>query len=105
VAVERVVSGAMGAAKDGAGEKLKKLERACKQFEGIFLSQLWKEMLASSRRIGGGERKRPFGPLEDTAVEMASEALSEAGGVGLWRVLYEQMKGAVKAEGDGDGRG
>lgn len=86
-------------------EKLKKLERACKQFEGIFLAQLWKEMMASSRRIGGEERKRPFGPLEDTSVEMASEALSEAGGVGLWRVLYEQMKGAVSSEGDDGGRG
>ncbi|MCX7829088.1 MAG: hypothetical protein N2315_07800 [Thermanaerothrix sp.] len=105
MAVDRVVSGGSALSQGVAEEKLRKLERACKQFEGIFLSQLWKEMLASSRRIGGEDRKRPFGPLEDTAVEMASEALSEAGGVGLWRVLYEQMKGAVKAEGEGDGRG
>ena len=28
----------------------------------------------------------------DTAVEMASQSLSEGGGVGLWRVLYDQLQ-------------
>lgn len=100
--VDRVSSGSGVARSPEVEEKLKRLERACKQFEGILLSQLWKDMMTSSRRIGGEEMKRPFGPLEDTAVEMASEALSESGGVGLWRVLYEQMRGAVEGS---DGKG
>lgn len=48
-------------------------------------------MLKSSRTIGGEERKREYGPLEDTVVEMVSEHLSENQGVGLWKVLYEQL--------------
>ena len=79
--------------------KEKQLEKACKQFEGIFLASLWKEMLASARKIGGEDRKRPFGPMEDTAVEMASEALSEAEGVGLWNVLYDQLQGSLGSSG------
>ena len=78
--------------------KEKQLEKACKQFEGVFLASLWKEMMASARRLGGEDRKRPFGPMEDTAVEMASEALSEAEGVGLWKVLYDQLQGSLSAE-------
>ncbi len=78
--------------------KEKQLEKACKQFEGVFLASLWKEMMASARRLGGEDRKRPFGPMEDTAVEMASEALSEAEGVGLWKVLYDQLQESLSAE-------
>ena len=84
---------------EGLVRKQKQLEKACKQFEGIFLASLWKEMLASARKIGGEDRKRPFGPMEDTAVEMASEALSEAEGVGLWKVLYDQLQGSLSSSG------
>lgn len=69
----------------------KALETACRQFEGTIFSKLWKDMLKSSRTIGGEERKREYGPLEDTVVEMVSEHLSENQGVGLWKVLYEQL--------------
>lgn len=85
--------------------KEKQLEKACKQFEGVFLASLWKEMMASARRLGGEDRKRPFGPMEDTAVEMASEALSEAEGVGLWKVLYDQLQGSLSAEVSAGGKG
>ena len=67
------------------------LKEACQQFEGILLSMLWKDMMRTARELGN-DTKRPFGPLEDTAVEMASHSLSEGGGVGLWRVLYDQLQ-------------
>lgn len=69
----------------------KALETACKQFEGTMFSKLWKDMLKSSRTIGGEEKKREYGPLEDTVVEMVSEHLSENRGIGVWKVLYDQL--------------
>ncbi|MDR3255740.1 MAG: hypothetical protein LBT31_09250 [Synergistaceae bacterium] len=67
------------------------LETACKQFEGTMFSKLWKDMLKSARNPFGEEEKREFGPLEDTVVEMVSEHLSESQGVGVWKVLYDQL--------------
>ncbi len=67
------------------------LKEACQQFEGILLSMLWKDMMRTAREMGN-DTKRPFGPLEDTAVEMASQSLSEGGGVGLWKMLYDQLQ-------------
>ena len=71
----------------------KKLEETCRQFEGIMFAKLWKDMLKSARNFGEAqEKKREYGPLEDTVVEMVSEHLSESqGGVGVWKVLYDQL--------------
>jgi len=44
---------------------------------------------------GEGE-KAPFGALEETAMEMTAEALSEQGGIGLWEVLYESLEDNAK---------
>lgn len=67
------------------------LEETCKQFEGTMFSKLWKDMLKSARAIGGKEEKREYGVLEDTVVEMVSEHLSQQQGVGVWKVLYDQL--------------
>lgn len=74
----------------------KALETACKQFEGTMFSKIWKDMLASSRNIGGEEKKRIFAPLEDTTVEMVSEHLSESQGIGVWQVLYDNLHSQLK---------
>lgn len=67
-----------------------KLEKACRDFEGIFLADLWKTMMKSARAFGA-EDKRTYAILEDVAVEMSSESLSEGEGVGLWKILYSQL--------------
>ena len=69
-----------------------KLKEACQQFESILLAELWKKMNANARSIGGrSESERPFGPLEDLALEMSAEQLAKDGGTGMWRVLYDQL--------------
>jgi hypothetical protein len=67
------------------------LEETCKQFEGQMFGKIWKDMMKSARTIGGEERKREYGPLEDTIVEMVSENLSQSQGIGVWKVLYETL--------------
>ncbi len=69
-----------------------KLKEACQQFESILLAELWKKMNANARSIGGrSDSDRPFGPLEDLAVEMSAEQLAKEGGAGMWRMLYDQL--------------
>ena len=69
----------------------KALEETCKQFEGIFLATMWKDMMKSAKSFGGEEKKNAFAPMEDLAMEMVSEHLSESQGVGMWKVLYDQL--------------
>jgi Rod binding domain-containing protein len=71
--------------------KERALEETCKQFEGQMFGKVWKDMMKSARTIGGEERKREYGPLEDTIVEMVSENLSQSQGIGVWKVLYEAL--------------
>jgi Rod binding domain-containing protein len=69
----------------------KALETACKQFEGTMFSKLWKDMIKTAKSPLGPEKKSEFAPLEDTVVEMVSEHLSVSRGVGVWKVLYDQL--------------
>lgn len=68
------------------------LKKACVDFEAIFLAQIWKKMASQAREIGGKkDGDRPFGPMEDLALEMSSEVLAGQDGNGLWRVLYDSL--------------
>jgi Rod binding domain-containing protein len=71
--------------------KERSLEESCKQFEGQVFGKLWKDMMKSARTRGGEERKREYAALEDTVVEMVSEHLSESQGIGVWKVLYDNL--------------
>jgi len=67
------------------------LKNSCQEFEGILLGMIWKNMFAHARTLDGEEEERPFGIMEDLAVEMAADSISKAGGVGLWKMLYAQL--------------
>lgn len=70
----------------------RELERTCKQFEGTMFSKIWKDMMKSARNLfEQDEKKRLYGALEDTTVEMVSEHLSESQGIGVWKVLYDSL--------------
>lgn len=74
----------------------KALETACKQFEGVMFSKLWKDMIKTARNpLSLEEKKREYGPLEDTVMEMVSEHLSESRGIGVWQVLYDELHARI----------
>ncbi|HOO62987.1 MAG TPA: hypothetical protein PK364_03585 [Synergistaceae bacterium] len=74
------------------------LRNSCQEFEGILLGMIWKSMLAHARTLDGKEDERPFGIMEDMAVEMAADSVSKAGGVGLWKMLYAQLAETLPQE-------
>ena len=75
------------------------LKESCQQFESIFVAEIWKKMGSLSRKISGKEdRDRPFAQMEDLALEMSAEELSKSGGVGLWKMLYEELLPQLEAD-------
>lgn len=77
-----------------------KLEETCKEFEGIMLANLWKQMMKSAKDSGKTEEEKRerniYQPLEDLSMEMAATSLSQqSGGAGMWKVLYESLHKSI----------
>lgn len=88
------VTGALPGNVEKSSKDKQKLKKACQDFEAILVGKLMKESMAGARKISKGaeaEDSRPFGPLEDLTVEMVAEEICESGGVGLWKMLYDQV--------------
>ena len=80
-------------------EKAKQLKESCQQFESILWSKLWKDMRNSAMSISGSDKNRPYQQMEELSLEMASDDLvSQSGGAGLWKMLYDSMIGKVAAD-------
>jgi flagellar protein FlgJ len=72
-----------------------KLKDACKQFESLFLYQMLQKMrdtVPTGGFIGDSQGEKIFRSLLDE--EMTKE-MSNAGGLGLAEMLYQQMKPAA----------
>ena len=80
-------------------DEAKKLKESCQQFESILWSKLWKDMRNSAMSISGADKERPYRQMEELSLEMASDDLvSQSGGAGLWKMLYDSMIGKVAAD-------
>jgi len=75
------------------GEKDRKLRKACADFEAIFITYIFQTMRKAVPESGYMGKM----PGKDTYTMMMDHKLSEdlarkGGGIGLQKVLYEQMK-------------
>ena len=73
------------------GEALSKLRRVCGEFEGFFLAYLMRIMRRASLRsdfLSGG---LPMDIFMDQFFSAIGKRLGEAGGIGIGRMLYEQL--------------
>jgi Rod binding domain-containing protein len=80
--------GGMGAGKVDE----KRLEKACQEFESLFIHQMMKTMRQTVPRtgfMGEGKERNIFQALFD---EEISKAISKRGGMGLGKMLYQQMQ-------------
>lgn len=75
-----------GVSKDEAPRKQEDLElmKACRQFEGIFLSMLFRAMMKTT----GAKDQGPYGTIAEQAF---GQKMAEAGGIGLAKVLFNSL--------------
>ena len=91
---------ARGASAGGEGNQ--ELRRACREFEGIFIGMLMKEMGESVKGTGlfGNELSGEI--YSDMFTSGMADAIARGGGFGLSDMLYESLVGKVRSsEGGG----
>jgi len=83
-------------------DEREKLKRATQEFEALFLAYLLREMRAG---LGKGGIP-PMGFAEEVYRDLldgeVARAVAKAGGIGLWRLLYDRLASALPNDG---GRG
>lgn len=76
-----------------------KLKKACKDFEGLLIEQMFKSMretVPKSDFLGDRQEEDLFTEMLDT--ERAKSFAAE-GGLGMWKALYEQLRQQLPANG------
>lgn len=76
-----------------------KLEKACADFESIFLSYMLKTMREGVSRIDPLSKSHESKILYAMYDEKLSEEIAGSGGIGLANILLEKLKNRLKAEG------
>jgi len=87
----RVDAGPTAVQSTAVKDQEKALKEACAQFESLFIHQLFKGMrktVAESKLIHGGNSEKIWEDMRDQAL---SEELAKGEGLGLARLLYEQL--------------
>ena len=77
-----------------AGQK-RQLQQTCQEFESYFLAYLLKSMrktVPKSDLLGGGLADEIYHSMLD---EKLAENIAHAGGVGIGRLLYQQLSGST----------
>jgi flagellar protein FlgJ len=73
-------------------ERSAKLEKACKDFESVFISMMFKEMRKTVQKT---ELMGKTSMTEELFTGMIDDEVSKSfanrGGIGLWKMLYKQM--------------
>ena len=69
---------------------------ACKEFESYFVEQVFNAMMETTKVFSDEEENsyatKMVDYFKDTAVQELTEQMSDQGGIGLAKTLYEQMK-------------
>lgn len=76
----------------------KRLKQACQGFESMFIQMMWKEMrdtVPENSLFGESQGEKIFRDMLDT--EMA-DRMTQAGGVGLADLMYQQLTEQYQAQ-------
>ena len=82
----------------GVDKKDKELKEACKGFEAMFLSMMYKEMRATvpeDKLFGESNGQKIFQDMRDSEL---MKKVSDSGGVGLADMMYRQLSPQVKEQ-------
>lgn len=83
---------------EGGSPTGERLQEACQELEGLFISQMLQSMRRSvptSSLFGNSSQEKTFRELLDTEL---SRGMAAAGGLGLGNQMYERMVGTLPVE-------
>ena len=84
------------AKKEELDNKKKELKKACKDFESIFINEMFKEMRKASFGNGLIEKTHAHKLWEDMFYESISKEMVINGGIGLSQILYKQLERGLR---------
>lgn len=73
-----------------AGQQEKELMKECREFEGILIANLWNEM-ETGVSLGDPATDPGFDTIEGFGIQAAALGIANAGGLGLARMLYQEL--------------
>jgi len=79
----------------GESQTPQKLEEVAKQFEGIFLRQILKEMRSASASLEEDSEDVAADQVQSMIWDFWAQAMTERGGLGLWKLIYQQFADRV----------
>ena len=77
----------------------KELQRACHQFESLFVKymlQTMRQTIPENNMFGGGQAEKIYTEMLDDQV---AQSISEKRGIGLAAMMYTQMASSVEKDG------
>jgi Rod binding domain-containing protein len=97
--MDRLSIGPIRAAEaSGSGEKtedLRRLEETAKQFEGLLLEQVFKQMKEATEHLEPEEEDSGEAAIGEQYKSMfwtfLGQSVTQQGGFGLWETIYDQM--------------
>ena len=83
-----------------------KLRKAAAEFEGLLLSSLWKSMKSTFAAPDDEDSGDPaHDTLSDLSVEAMSNAVGQAGGIGLGKLILKHLESALAKSSTQNGLG
>ncbi|MCD6574554.1 rod-binding protein [Candidatus Aerophobetes bacterium] len=81
------------------------LKKVCSQFEAIFLSYLFRQMKKTIPESGFLKEEFSSKIYEEEFYDTIAEKVAEAGGLGLAKILFNQLKNRIKGKSGGENGG
>ena len=78
--------------------KTRTLYKNCQQFEGLLISNLWSEMEDGISLTGFGSDPEA-GTMQGLGIEEAAMGIASSGGLGLARMIYQQLAPKLRQDG------
>ncbi|MCE5186741.1 MAG: rod-binding protein [Planctomycetaceae bacterium] len=85
-----IAAGGVESAPRSSG-KAQQLEAAARQFEGVFIQQILKQMQETIEESSFDPEDSSNGQVHGMYCTFLADAISQRGGVGLWEQIYDQL--------------
>lgn len=93
--------------REGRASDPQGLQQAARQFEGLFIRQILKQMQEATSQLEPEDEEKDSSAehIQSMFWTFLGDAVTEQGGFGLWKSIYQQVASAAeseqKAEADG----